>query len=542
MKKFISLIIFIYSFIFICSENYFKNGSTIKLKSEKDSIFLIKNLDFSSKVSLKPFKGNQFLIETENNDSVILLEDDSKNLLSFYFSKNVKNYDLYEYKINIFQNYKMDDSLLIYLEKNYNLKKDYDSYSKLIDYLYEKKYQTIESLIDSYYLKDSTNINVVYKNSLVLKDLGKNDKSFNILKQSVNIFDSSYVSFNIALELIFDYEKLDLTLLKKLLDFTFENFYRNEDFIYVLYQCMDFYEKDILKQRILSMMEKLFDHQISDEIRFSVSTFFIEKGYSVEKSIENLLNLLESEIYYDYGDWFNFYLAKGYLNLKDYEQSTKYLEIAEKEFYLESGDIFRTGFDLGIETNDKKKIENYGIKLLSENLYDEKVLKLVEKNLGIGKKDIEKKVYTYLKSKMDTVKFPEFEIEDINGGKVKLSEFIDGKITILNFFSSSCPYCKKEVPILNQIKESYRKNKNFEFIGIASDHERESVKNFIEETKCSYTVFKNGNSLMDSLKIEGVPTLFIIDKNRIVRFVKIGYFEDLYGYIKTRIEFLRNMK
>ncbi|MEO0237718.1 MAG: TlpA disulfide reductase family protein [candidate division WOR-3 bacterium] len=542
MKKLIFLFVFLGSFVIVSAENYFKNGSLIKIKSEKDSIFVIKNFDYYSKISLKPSKNKEFLIKTEKNDSVIIIEDDSKNLLNFYFSKKIKSGDLLEYKISIFQNYNMDDSLLVYLDRNYRLKKDYDSYSKLVDFLYEKKFQNIDSILNFYYLNDSTNLNVIYKNSLVLKDLNENEKAINILKKSIGILDTSYISFNIAVELIFDYEKLELHLLKKVLDFTFANFYRNEDFIYILYQCMDFYEKDILRQEILSKMEKLLDQQISDDIRFSVSAFFIEKGYFIEKSVKNLLNLYESEIYYDYGDWFNFYLAKGYLILKDYEQSFKYLEIAEKDYKLEDKDLFQTGFDLAVETNDKKKIENYGIKLLSENLYDEKVLKIVEKNLGISKKDIEKKVYTYLKSKMDTLKFPEFEVESMDGQKIKLSKIVNGKITILNFFSSTCPYCKKEINILNEIKKTYKKNKNFEFLAIASDDETESLKRFIDETKFSYTVFPKGSLVMDSLKIEGVPTIFIIDRNGIVRYTKVGYFDYMYGYIKTRIEFLRSLK
>lgn len=542
MKKVVFFVIFLTSFIFVRTENYFKNGSQIKVKNENDSIFVIKNFDFSSKVSLKPVKKNEFIIKTEKGDSAIILEDDSKKLLNFYFSKDLKNEDLLEFKINIFQNYNMDDSLLIYFDKNYKLKRDYDSYSKLVDFLYEKNSPKIDSLITFYYMNDSTNINVIYKNSLVLRDLDEDEKAFNILKKAINILDSSYISFNIAVELIFDYEKLDLPLLKKILDFTFDNFYKNEDFIYVLYQCIDFYEKDILKHEILSKMDKLLDLQVSDDIRFSVSAFFIEKGYSVEKSVKNLLNLSESEIYYDYGDWLNFYLAKGYLILKDYEKSARYLEIAENEYKLEGKDLFRTGFDLAVETKDKKKIEYYGIKLLSENLYDEKVFKLVENNLGIGKKDVERKVYTYLKSKMDTFKLPEFEIESMDRQKIKLSKLVNGKITVLNFFSSTCPYCKKEVSILNEIKETYKKNKNFEFLAIASDNETQSLKKFIDETKFSFTTFLNGSLLMDSLKIEGVPTIFIIDKNRIVRFTKVGYFEDLYGYIKTRVEFLRSLE
>lgn len=542
MKKILFYFILISSFLFISSENYFKSSSQIKIKSNNDSIFVIKNLDYPSKFTLKPSKNGEFSIKTYKGDSIIIIEDSSEKLMDIFFLKNMKINDILEYKIDVFQNYNMDDSLLVYLKKSFSVKKDYDSYSKLLDFQLEKSYQKADSLLEFYYLSDTTNLNIIYKNSVVLKDMNKDDESFNLLKKAVNYLDTTDISFNIALELIFDYEKLDTKVLTYILDFTYKNFYRNEYFIYVLYQSMDLYEKKIIDNRILKDMEKLLDYEISDDARFSVCAFFIDEGYEVEKSIQNLVSLYESDIYGSYGDWLNYYLAKGYLLLKDYEECEKYLNVAENEFSMKEREIYQIGFDYGLATDDMEKIQTYGVKLLSENIYDDKILQIVEKKIGLNRKDIEKKVYDYLRTQMDTFEFPDFEVEGLDGKKKNISRIVKGKVTILNFFSSNCPYCKKEIPILNKIKESFKKNKNFEFLAISSDKQIEPLKRFINETNFSYSIFYKGGLLMDSLKIEGVPTIFIVDREQKVRFVKVGYFDELYGYLKTRMEFLKSLK
>ncbi|HAF07713.1 TPA: hypothetical protein DCG82_04875, partial [candidate division WOR-3] len=347
MKKILFYFILISSFLFISSENYFKSSSQIKIKSNNDSIFVIKNLDYPSKFTLKPSKNGEFSIKTYKGDSIIIIEDSSEKLMDIFFLKNMKINDILEYKIDVFQNYNMDDSLLVYLKKSFSVKKDYDSYSKLLDFQLERSYQKADSLLEFYYLSDTTNLNIIYKNSVVLKDMNKDDESFNLLKKAVNYLDTTDISFNIALELIFDYEKLDTKVLTYILDFTYKNFYRNEYFIYVLYQSMDLYEKKIIDNRILKDMEKLLDYEISDDARFSVCAFFIDEGYEVEKSIQNLVSLYESDIYGSYGDWLNYYLAKGYLLLKDYEECEKYLNVAENEFSMKEREIYQIGFDYG---------------------------------------------------------------------------------------------------------------------------------------------------------------------------------------------------
>ena len=109
-------------------------------------------------------------------------------------------------------------------------------------------------------------------------------------------------------------------------------------------------------------------------------------------------------------------------------------------------------------------------------------------------------------------KAPDFEIEDINGGKLKLSDY-KGKIVILDFWDTWCPPCKKEIPDFIELYKAYKDN--VVIIGAAfAQRGKDAVKKFYKEYKINYPV---GIATMDLAKeyggIRGIPTTFVIDSD-----------------------------
>ncbi len=115
----------------------------------------------------------------------------------------------------------------------------------------------------------------------------------------------------------------------------------------------------------------------------------------------------------------------------------------------------------------------------------------------------------------------DFELSDINGKKIKLSDFKD-KVVILNFWATWCPPCRAEIPSFVELYKKY-KNEGLSIIGVAIDNETK-VKNFVKEFKINYPVL-----LADEITIQkyggirGIPTTFIIDKNGNIIKNYIGY-------------------
>jgi thiol-disulfide isomerase/thioredoxin len=64
--------------------------------------------------------------------------------------------------------------------------------------------------------------------------------------------------------------------------------------------------------------------------------------------------------------------------------------------------------------------------------------------------------------------FPSFDAQEISGSSRKIS-YPNGSVTILLFFSSSCPVCHRMIPEWNKAFE--KRSKGVEFVGVLMDKE-----------------------------------------------------------------------
>ncbi len=107
-------------------------------------------------------------------------------------------------------------------------------------------------------------------------------------------------------------------------------------------------------------------------------------------------------------------------------------------------------------------------------------------------------------------KISPFEYEDINGNKLK-SELLKGKVIVLNFWSTSCAPCIKEMPQLNKLVKKMR-NKNVVFIGLASNTNKQILQDsFLPKHEFLYQiVIIKGNDY----EVTTLPTHIIIDRDQ----------------------------
>lgn len=103
-----------------------------------------------------------------------------------------------------------------------------------------------------------------------------------------------------------------------------------------------------------------------------------------------------------------------------------------------------------------------------------------------------------------------FEYEDINGNLLK-SEELKGKIIVLNFWSTGCGPCIKEMPQLNKIVEKM-KDKDIIFIALASNDNKQNLKdNFLTKHKFLYQI---ATIKGDDYNVNALPTHIIIDRSQ----------------------------
>lgn len=121
---------------------------------------------------------------------------------------------------------------------------------------------------------------------------------------------------------------------------------------------------------------------------------------------------------------------------------------------------------------------------------------------------------------------PNLELENINGGKARLSD-MKGKVVLLNFWEIWCGPCIESIPRIKELAIKYPEEE-FEIWSIASDEKTFSkLKLFAEQRNLNYAVFYGSKEDAEKYYVYGVPEYVIIDKNGIIQFVTAGYSENI---------------
>ena len=127
---------------------------------------------------------------------------------------------------------------------------------------------------------------------------------------------------------------------------------------------------------------------------------------------------------------------------------------------------------------------------------------------------------------------PDFALPLTDGSEAKLSELLkDKEVVVLNIFASWCGPCEKEFPDMEKTYQKYKDK--MEIVAVSGDlvlDEMEDMVKYKEEHNLSFLIGMKNESI-DSLKVGGFPTTYIIDRNgRIVfsqssAFLREGDFE-----------------
>lgn len=141
----------------------------------------------------------------------------------------------------------------------------------------------------------------------------------------------------------------------------------------------------------------------------------------------------------------------------------------------------------------------------------------------------------YAKARFENVGLPikKFNMRSMKGKKLSSKNMAD-EIIVLNFWFTTCPPCKKEIPQLNKLKKAY-KGKKVNFIAIATDPEYK-LDAFLKNNKFDYDIVSDGRWLTDKYDITSYPTNIVIDKKGVIQLFEIGYKSDILKRMTYQIE------
>ena len=82
---------------------------------------------------------------------------------------------------------------------------------------------------------------------------------------------------------------------------------------------------------------------------------------------------------------------------------------------------------------------------------------------------------------------PDVELPTLAGGDTMRLADLRGKIVYIDFWASWCPPCRKSLPALERLRETYQEN--FEVFAINVDENPEDGRRFLEKHPVSYPAF-----------------------------------------------------
>lgn len=117
--------------------------------------------------------------------------------------------------------------------------------------------------------------------------------------------------------------------------------------------------------------------------------------------------------------------------------------------------------------------------------------------------------------------FPDLEVEDFQtGGSFQLQSRLKNKVSLVNVWASWCVTCRAEHKMLNDIAKSAK----VQMVGINYKDSKKEGQRFLKilGNPFNFIVFDHKGKLGLELGVYATPETFLVDKNGVIQFKRIG--------------------
>jgi peroxiredoxin len=120
---------------------------------------------------------------------------------------------------------------------------------------------------------------------------------------------------------------------------------------------------------------------------------------------------------------------------------------------------------------------------------------------------------------------PDFSALTLDGRTVSLTDFRGQKKLVVTFWASWCGPCRLEMPSLIQFyKTNHRDTSDFEILAVSIDEDPRAAADFATAMKLNFPILVDPDKkIANAYQVEGIPTMFVIDKDGKVVYGRAGY-------------------
>jgi thiol-disulfide isomerase/thioredoxin len=115
-----------------------------------------------------------------------------------------------------------------------------------------------------------------------------------------------------------------------------------------------------------------------------------------------------------------------------------------------------------------------------------------------------------------------FTLRDLEGKKLEMSD-LKGKVIFLNLWATWCGPCRVEMPSIQNLYNSVDKEKvAFVILSLDQDNQNKKVVQYIRDKEFNFPVYQPASPLPKLLRVNTIPTTFIIGPDGKVKSKKTG--------------------
>lgn len=105
----------------------------------------------------------------------------------------------------------------------------------------------------------------------------------------------------------------------------------------------------------------------------------------------------------------------------------------------------------------------------------------------------------------------DFELTDLDGKRVSLSSF-EGKVVLLNFWTTWCGPCRSEMPSMQSLYEKLSPH-GLEIVAVNLQESRSTVASFTREYRLEFTVLLDSTGeIGGTYGASSIPTTYVVDR------------------------------
>jgi len=118
---------------------------------------------------------------------------------------------------------------------------------------------------------------------------------------------------------------------------------------------------------------------------------------------------------------------------------------------------------------------------------------------------------------------PMFSAVDLDGKPVTLESMRGQKTVLIEFWATWCPPCRMVLGTLRKMEDALKAG-NVEVLSVDAGEDAAVVRKFVEQEGTPFHVLLDtDSSVFTQYRVAVMPTMFLIDKRGIIRWIHIGH-------------------